>query len=190
MNGYFYDLILCPLEAMGLKKLRSHLLQYAYGKTLEIGIGTGLNLKFYPKDVSLVGIEPDEKMRLVAEKKAEHTNFLIQEGDAESLEFSDSSFDTVVGTLVFCTIPHPDKAISEVYRVLRPGGRFLLLEHVRKNTPITGRLLDFLTPAWKHVAGGCHLNRDPGTHLLNAGFKIESLSTIWGGLGKMWILRK
>lgn len=192
MNGYFYDFILRPFEAFSLKNLRSRLLSNAHGRTLEIGIGTGVNLNYYPKDVQLIGIEPDESMRSLANKKAEHNrdHFQILDGDAQSLHFADSSFDTVVGTLVFCTIPNPDKALEEVYRVLKPGGSFLLLEHVRKNTPIVGRLLDLLTPAWKHVAGGCHLNRDPSKHIQEVGFIVDSTKTLWSGLGKIWYLRK
>lgn len=190
MNGNFYDFVLAPFEILILKKLRFNLLQKAYGKTLEVGFGTGLNFPYFPNDVQYVGIEPDESMRTVAQKKALHNHLHIKEGDAQSLEFPDSTFDTVVATLVFCSIPNPDKAIEEVWRVLKPGGRFLLLEHVRRNTPIAGRLLDFFTPLWKHVAGGCHLNRDPGKHLQEVGFKIESVQTLWSGVGKVWELQK
>ncbi|MGZ3790146.1 MAG: class I SAM-dependent methyltransferase [Bacteriovorax sp.] len=190
MNGHFYDFVLRPLEALSLRGLRSHLIKHAHGKTLEVGIGTGLNLKYYPKDVQLIAIEPDESMRRMAKKRASHHHVQIKDGDAESLDFESSTFDTVVATLVFCSINNPDRAIEEVYRVLKPGGKFLLLEHVRRNTPIAGRLLDLLTPLWKHAAGGCHLNRDPSKHLQDVGFKIDSAKTLWGGLGKIWHLRK
>ena len=190
MNGKFYDFVLAPFEALFLRKLRYNLLQNAHGKTLEIGFGTGLNFPYYANDIKYVGIEPDESMRSVANKRARHFHLDIKEGDAESLEFPDASFDTVVATLVFCTIPHPDKAMEEVYRVLKPGGSFLLLEHVRRNTPITGWLLDFLTPLWKHLAGGCHLNRDPEIYILKTGFKIEVVKKLWWGLGKVWQIRK
>lgn len=190
MNGHFYDFALRPFEALALRRLRSELLSHAHGKTLEIGFGTGLNFSYYQKDVKFVGIEPDEKMRSVAQKRADHYHLQIVEGDAQNLNFENDSFDTVVATLVFCSIPDPDKAIEEVYRVLKPGGSFLLLEHVRKNTPVAGWTLDHLTPFWKHVAGGCHLNRDPSKHLKEVGFKVESCKTLWSGLGKIWILHK
>lgn len=190
MNGRFYDFFLRPFEAIALRKLRAQLLSHAHGKTLEIGFGTGLNFKHYPSDVQLIGIEPDEGMRSIAFERANQYHWQIQDGDAQSLNFDNSSFDTVVATLVFCSIPNPDKAIDEVYRVLKPGGRFLLLEHVRKNTPIAGWLLDHATPLWKHIAGGCHLNRDPSKHLKEVGFKVETVVTLWSGLGKVWHLRK
>lgn len=190
MNGNLYDFVLAPFEKLVLKKLRLKLLKKAHGKTLEIGFGTGLNFPYYSKDVQYIGIEPDEKMAQVAQKRASHYHLQIGEGDAQSLAFGDSSFDCVVATLVFCTIPDPDKAIEEVFRVLRPGGTFLLLEHVRRNTPIAGRLLDFFTPLWKQIAGGCHLNRDPSKQLIEVGFKVEAMTTLWGGMGKVWELRK
>lgn len=190
MNGNFYDFVLAPVEKLFLKKLRLELLKKAHGKTLEIGFGTGLNFPYYATDVQYIGIEPDEGMRTVAKKRASSYHLQIMEGDAQSLAFADSSFDTVVATLVFCSIPNPDKAIEEVYRVLKPGGKFLLLEHVRRNTPVAGRLLDVITPLWKHVAGGCHLNRDPSTHLNEVGFKVESVTILWRGLGKVWELRR
>lgn len=190
MNGYFYDFFLAPFEALILKHQRSALLKNAHGKTLEIGFGTGLNFPYYEHDIQYIGIEPDEGMRSVAEKKAAHYHLQIKEGDAQSLEFEDASFDTVVATLVFCSIPHPEIAISEVFRVLKPGGKFLLMEHVRRNTLVIGTILDLCTPVWKHIAGGCHLNRDPSDQLTNAGFRVHSIKILWRGLGKVWDLRK
>lgn len=190
MNGRFYDFFLAPLEAISLKRLRSKLLSHAKGKTLEIGFGTGLNFEYYPKNIQFIGIEPDEQMRSSAIKKANQYHLEIHDGDAQKLNFEDSSFDTVVATLVFCSIPNPNLALEEVYRVLKPGGQFLLLEHVRKNTLISGWLLDHLTPFWKHIAGGCHLNRDPSKKIIEVGFQVESVTVLWKGLGKIWYLKK
>jgi ubiquinone/menaquinone biosynthesis C-methylase UbiE len=190
MNGNFYDFVLAPFENLVLKKIRMDMVKSASGKTLEIGFGTGLNFPYYSQDIEFSGIEPDESMRKVAQKRADHYNFQISEGDAQALEAPDATFDTVVATLVFCTIPNPEKAIEEVWRVLKPGGKFLLFEHVRRNTPITGRFLDIATPFWKHVAGGCHLNRDPSKYLIKVGFKVVLVKTLWNGLGKVWELSK
>lgn len=190
MNGHFYDFFLAPLELFTLKRLRSKLLRHARGKTLEIGFGTGANFKYLPKNIEYIGIDPDEEMRSRAIEKAAQFHLEIHDGDAQKLNFEDSTFDTVVATLVFCSIPDPDLAIEEVYRVLKPGGQFLLLEHVRKNTPIMGWLLDHLTPFWKHIAGGCHLNRDPSKKILEVGFHVELVSTFWKDLGKIWFLKK
>lgn len=190
MNGRFYDLIMATGEKFVRGDLRAELLSHAHGRTLEIGVGTGLNFPHFPSDVQYSGIEPDESMRNVAQKKEKFFHVHVEDGDAQSLQFPDASFDTVAATLVFCSIPDPNLALREVYRVLKPGGRFLLLEHVRKNTPITGWLQDHLTPMWKHIAGGCHLNRDPEAEILRLGFTIVQKKVLWNGLGKMWIIRK
>lgn len=190
MNGHLYDFVLQPLEKFHLSKLRVDLLSAAYGKTLEIGAGTGLNFPHYPSDVQVTAIDNDESMLSASADKNLGSHVKVEVADAENLPYADNEFDTVVATLVFCSVPNPDRALSEVYRVLKPGGSFLLLEHVRKNTPIAGKVLDTLTPAWKLIAGGCHLNRDPGAKLQQLGFKTESLEVIWKGIGKIWHLKK
>ncbi|HXH75468.1 MAG TPA: methyltransferase domain-containing protein [Bacteriovoracaceae bacterium] len=190
MNGSAYDLVFQPLEFAGLHKLRAQLLSHAHGKTLEIGIGTGLNLPHYPPDVELTGVEPDDSMRKKAMKRVSPLKARITADSAMALPFHDNEFDTVVGTLVLCTIPDPALAVREVYRVLKPGGTFLLLEHVRKNTPAAGKILDLLTPLWTHLADGCHLNRDPSPLIDDAGFRTEEYKTLWTGLGKLWVLKK
>lgn len=190
MNGSFYDFVLRPLEKWELSSLRQNLLSSAHGHVLEIGAGTGLNFSHYPADADVLATDPDESMLKAAKKRAPLTHIKIEVADAEKLPFPDSSFDTVVATLVFCTVPDPDKAMEEVYRVLKPGGTFLLLEHVRKNTRVAGKVLDTLTPAWKLVAGGCHLNRDPEPKISELGFQVLSKKILWKGLGKEWRLRK
>lgn len=193
MNGKFYDFFSKPVEAFILRRVRSELLSHAHGQTLEVGVGTGANFDYYPEDAEIFAIDPDPDMRILAERKARHDplhHLSVANGNAETLFFASDSFDTVVGTLVFCTIPNPRAALEEIYRVLKPGGSFLLLEHIRKNTPVTGWLLDHLTPLWKHIAGGCHLNRDPSRTLREVGFRADHVQTLWSGLGKVWYLKK
>lgn len=190
MNGLLYDLALKPFEAFHLSRIRDELLKSAKGKTLEIGAGTGLNFSHYPARLEVIATDIDEAMLKAARKRGHESHIKIEIADAQELPYPDEAFDTVVATLVFCSIPDPEKALQEVYRVLKPGGFFLLFEHVRKNTPITGKILDGLTPVWKHIAGGCHLNRDPERTLLSLGFKTESKEVIWKGLGKIWHLTK
>jgi ubiquinone/menaquinone biosynthesis C-methylase UbiE len=190
MNGSLYDFVLKPLETFHLGHIRDELLSSARGKTLEIGAGTGLNFAHYPSGVDVVAIDTDENMLRPAMKRGSSHHIKVQVADAQYLPYPDNEFDTVVATLVFCSIPDPDKALREVYRVLKPGGSFLLLEHVRKNTPVTGKILDTLTPVWKHLASGCHLNRDPENSINVLGFKTTSRKIIWNGLGKIWHLKK
>jgi ubiquinone/menaquinone biosynthesis C-methylase UbiE len=160
--------------------MRADLLSRASGRTLEIGGGTGLNLSRYPAAIdSLVVTEPDPFMakRLRAKIDASPpSEFPVEvvEAGAERIPFGADSFDTVVSTLVFCTIADPDAAAAEVGRVLDHGGRLLLLEHVRD--PEDGRLgrwQDRLERPWGWFAAGCHPNRDTAATLRRAGFTLE-----------------
>jgi ubiquinone/menaquinone biosynthesis C-methylase UbiE len=150
-----------PLENKRFKDIRSELINSAKGKVLEIGCGTGINFDFY-KDVCVTAIEPNPVLRKTSYERASTAQIPIHviEGNAEQLPFSDNSFDTVVGTLILCTIPNPTKAIREIIRVCKPSGTILLFEHVRHENKILGALQDLLTPIWKRVCDGCHLNRD------------------------------
>lgn len=190
MNGIFYDFVLKPIESIHLTHLRDDLLIHAKGKTLEIGAGTGLNFSHYPEGLEVNATDIDPDMMKVAKKRGDHSNIRVEEADVENLPYPDQEFDTVVATLVLCSVTHPKRALSEVYRVLKPGGKLLLMEHVRKNTPVIGKMQDTLTPIWKHVAGNCHLNRDPELTLKELGLKTLSKKVIWKGLGKIWELQK
>jgi ubiquinone/menaquinone biosynthesis C-methylase UbiE len=148
----------------------------AAGDVLEIGMGTGLNLPYYRDDVRLTGIEFSSTMLELARKRAKDLGRApdLRLGDAQALEFPDESFDTVVCTLALCTIPDDRRALAEAKRVLRPGGRLLLLEHVRSPLlPIRAgqRLLEPLTLRFE----ADHLLRDPVDHLAEQGLEIETL---------------
>lgn len=190
MKGALYDLLLRPIENFGLRRLRSKLLKLSSGKTLELGAGTGLNLLHYPSTVELVASEPDPEMiRVAAEKHADCPVKWIQ-SSAETLPLASGSFDTVVATLVFCTVPDVEAGLTEAYRVLKPGGKMLLIEHVRPRNPILAVVSDALTPLWKCVAGGCHLNRNPFQALMSVGFHLIAQDEFWRGIGRIWILQK
>ncbi|KQX46595.1 class I SAM-dependent methyltransferase [Paenibacillus sp. Root444D2] len=155
-----------PLETKRFIDIRSELISKAKGEALEIGCGTGINFSFY-KDVSVTAIEPNPVLRKTSYKRASEakTSIRVIEGNAERLSFADHSFDTVVGTLVLCTIPNPVEAIREISRVCKPTGTILLFEHVRHENSVIGKLQDLLSPIWKRACDGCHLNRDT-IHLL------------------------
>ena len=159
---WFYDLAVSPLEVLGLSRRRKNLLGQAAGRVLEIGGGTGVNLPHYGTNCRLVLTEPDEAMlRRAAQRRVigERTASLAA-ADAQCLPFRSASFDMVVATLTFCTIPQPALAFREAHRVLRPAGKLLLLEHVRAARPWIVRLQNTLAPSWRILADGCHLNRD------------------------------
>jgi ubiquinone/menaquinone biosynthesis C-methylase UbiE len=158
-----YDRGFEATEAAGLREMRRDLLSEAKGRVLELGAGTGANLDLYPENVGeLVALEPDPHMakRLRANVAASPRRVSVSEAGAERLPFEDSSFDTVVSTLVFCTVVDPARALMETTRVLRPGGRLLFLEHVRSGDPSSARWQDRLEKPWRFLGDGCHCNRD------------------------------
>jgi ubiquinone/menaquinone biosynthesis C-methylase UbiE len=176
-----YDRALAGIEKGGLREMRAELLREARGRTLELGAGTGLNLEHYTDAVSdLVLAEPDPHMarrlreRLEREPPAARSVEVI-ETPAEGLPFDDGSFDTVVTTLVFCTVDNPDRAAAEAKRVLVEDGRLLYLEHVRSQRPGLGRWQDWIERPWGWIAGGCHPNRASDEVFAGAGFRIERL---------------
>jgi SAM-dependent methyltransferase len=163
-----YDRVMAASEREGLSAKRHELLADARGVTLELGAGTGLNLDHYPANVDrLVLLEPSPHMaaklraRLAAQPGGpDRPAVEVVEAGGETLPFADDEFDTVVATLVLCTIPDPAAALREVARVLKPGGELLFLEHVRSGEPRVARWQDRLETPWKWVADGCHCNRD------------------------------
>ncbi len=163
-------------ESRQERKLRGEVVGGSSGRVLEIGYGVGSNWPFLPPSVDYTGIEPDPFMRARADHhRPAGRELALLDGDAQALQFPDGSFDTVIGTLVFCTIPDRDRALSEVRRVLRPGGEFRFWEHVRANGRAGSTFQSALTPLWKRLGGGCHLNRDTEAAMRAAGFDIVDL---------------
>src|SRR6218665_3227634 len=142
-----YDFFFLRGEGGGLRDLRRRALAEASGSTLEIGAGTGLNHDLYPAAVTALTLtEPFEPMARQLQEKVASLAIPVDvvEAPAEALPFADASFDTVALTLVLCTVPEPDRALAEIARVLKPGGRFLFLEHVRAEDPGLARWQDRL----------------------------------------------
>lgn len=157
-----YEPFLALGERRGMAARRRELLAGACGRVLEIGAGTGLNLSHYPTEVdALVLTEPDPAMarrleRRVARLRPEAT---VVRAGAEELPVADGSFDTVVSTMVLCTVPDPQRAVDELRRVLRPGGRLLFVEHVRADDAREAGRQDRLNAPWRAFAAGCNCNR-------------------------------
>lgn len=172
-----YDRMLDASEVAGLRETRAELLAGASGRTLELGAGTGLNLDHYPADVELTLTEPFGPMaRHLRERlAASGRSATVLEADAEELPVPDDSQDTVVATLVLCTIPEPERALAEVARVLRPGGRLLFCEHVRSDDPATARWQDRLNRPWRFIGHGCNCNRDTVATIEASPLALESL---------------
>jgi ubiquinone/menaquinone biosynthesis C-methylase UbiE len=183
--GRLYDPVMELPENMGLRRLREQVLQSLRGRVLELGIGTGRNFPLYPSTVEgLSGIDPDQVMLRRAEKRARKAPFPVDLilVSAEQLPFEEVSFDAAVATLTFCTIPDPQRALREVRRVLKRGGEFRLLEHVRIEREPVRWAQEKATPVWKRVAGGCHLDRDTLAAVREAGFEVERVERYLGGV--------
>lgn len=178
-----YDPMMKPLESVLMGNIRRRLIGKAHGEVLEIGSGTGLNFLYYPAEAShITAIEPQKEFRersLPRMLKSDN-EFLVVEGDAENLHFASNSFDTVVSTLVFCTIPQPEKAMEEIVRVLKPGGTALFFEHVQGRHPAVRTIFDKATPLWKRVCDGCHLNRDTEALIRSTALEITERKTSAG----------
>ena len=176
--AFGYDFFFARAERGGLRELRRHALSRAAGGTLEIGAGTGLNHDLYPAAVTeLTLTEPFEPMARQLRDKAATMTLPVEvvEAPAEALPFPDASFDTVALTLVLCTVPEPDRALAEIARVLKPGGRFLFLEHVRAEEPGLARWQDRLHTPWLVFANGCHCNRDTVAAIAGSPLELERL---------------
>jgi len=174
-----YDRFLAASERAGLREQRRGALAGASGSTLEIGAGTGLNVELYPPTVTeLVLTEPSEHMASrLRGRPASVTVAEVIEAPAEKLPFGDDRFDTVAATLVLCTVPDPAGALSEVARVLKPGGRFLFLEHVRSPEPGLARWQDRLERPWKAFGVGCHCNRDTAAAIEGSRLTLDRVET-------------
>lgn len=173
-----YDRMLSGAEEAGLEEMRRQLLAGAAGRVLELGAGTGVNLDLYPAAVTeLALVEPDPHMakRLRARLDRSSRQATVLEAPAERLPYPDHSFDVAVVTLVLCTVPDPAAALAELRRVLVPGGRLLLIEHVRAEEPGTARWQDRLEKPWRFCGDGCHCNRDTAATLAAAGFETGGL---------------
>jgi ubiquinone/menaquinone biosynthesis C-methylase UbiE len=158
-----YDRAFAATEDAGLREMRREALSEARGRTIDLGAGTGANLELYPEAVSeLVLAEPDPHMaKQLYEKLARSPRSAdLVEASAERLPFEDSSFDTAVFTLVLCTVPDPQAALTEAARILKPGSKLLFIEHVRAEDAGLARWQDRLEKPWRFIGDGCHCNRD------------------------------
>jgi len=171
-----YDRMLASQEKGYLGAVRKEMLKDVSGDVLEIGAGTGANFQYYGAGAKVVATEPDPYMMERAQKRAAESdkNIELKSAPAEALPFPDASFDYVIDTLVLCSVKDQRKALSEMKRVLRPGGELRLYEHVRYENPAGALMQNIISPAWQWVGAGCHPNRDTGRALREAGFEVLS----------------
>jgi ubiquinone/menaquinone biosynthesis C-methylase UbiE len=176
LSALIYEPILWWAERSGMAQRRRRLLGAARGRVLEIGAGTGLNVPHYPTHLDrLVLAEPERHMaqRLERRLRSEDSRAEVIRAPAEVLPFDDGSFDTVVSTLVLCTVEDPIAALEEIRRVLHPEGSLLFLEHVRADSPRLARWQRRLHDPWQSFADGCNCDRRTLDHLRQAGFTVS-----------------
>jgi len=183
--GFYEDRILPHLVNLTMRNrrlipYRERVISAAEGRVLEIGVGSGLNLPLYGAQVrEVLGLEPAPRLLGMSRRLASRLSLSVKfiEGSAETIPLDDRSIDTVVTTWTLCTIPAVIQALHEVRRVLRPDGQLLFVEHGLAADANVRKWQDWLTPAWKRIGGGCHLNRPIRTIVENAGFVITQLET-------------
>jgi ubiquinone/menaquinone biosynthesis C-methylase UbiE len=185
----FYERFLLPgitdwcCGSKPVRKQREKIVPLAEGRVLEVGIGSGRNLPFYDRDkvTRLWGLEPSAEMRRLAEPVARRARLAVEWLDlpGEQIPLEDGSIDTVVVTYTLCSIAVPEAAVRQMARVLAPGGTLLFCEHGAAPDPAVRRWQDRVTPIWKRLGGGCHLNRDIPAILEDGGFRPEDLETMY-----------
>ena len=177
LGAWVYDCTLSRAEQACLGEWRRELLARAHGDVLEIGAGTGANLAHYPPAVRrLVLAEPDAGMRNRLKRKVgEREDVTVVDATAEAIPLPDRAFDVVVSTLVLCSVESPGRSLAEVWRVLRPGGCLLFLEHVAADFPGRLRWQRLLEPGWRLMAGNCHLTRRTEDAITEMGFALDGV---------------
>ena len=190
-QALWYDLQEMPMEFFARRLRRRLWANVDGGRLLEVGVGTGRNLPYHPPQREVTAIDISPKLLAKAARKARKRGQPVALGlmDAQRLAFADGSFDSAASTFVFCSVPDPLVGLAEVRRVLKPGGRFLLLEHVRLKNRILGWIMDRLNPIAVRLSGA-NINRDTVGNVAKAGFEVVGVDSHMGGLVKLIEARK
>jgi ubiquinone/menaquinone biosynthesis C-methylase UbiE len=180
LSPALYELALVPIERSAIGRERRRLVPAARGRVLDVGAGTGANFPLYAADARPVAVDVDPAMLARAGRRPGAPRLVV--ADAGKLPFPDRSFETVIFTLVLCSVPAPAAAVREARRVLVPGGRLVVVEHVKAPGPVLARAQRLLSPAWSRLAGGCRLDRDTAHTLEREGFTPAEGSLAWRGV--------
>jgi ubiquinone/menaquinone biosynthesis C-methylase UbiE len=178
--AFLYNFMEWPVENLRFKGWRNRLRDKIAGpRILEIGVGTGKNMSYYPSGVSITAVDFSSAMLARAERRARqlHAPVNLLQMDAQQLGFPDSVFDTVFATFVFCSVPDPVQGLSELRRVCKPGGRLLLLEHMRPGNPLLGMIFDAINPLTVRMTGA-NINRRTLENVQKAGWRLLSVEDL------------
>lgn len=183
--GFYDDRIVPHLVRLSMRQAtlvpyRRRLIPTAAGRVVEIGVGTGENLRLYSTQADrVIALDPSSRLLSMAREAAQEATVPVElmKGSAQELPLADKCADTVVMTWTLCSIPDPSRALREIRRVLAESGRLLFVEHGRSPDPKVSRWQDRLTPFWKRMTGGCHLNRPMRLLIEEAGFRLEGIDT-------------
>ncbi len=181
-----YDRLERRIETQRFQQWRTMLWSHVRGpRVLEIGVGTGKNMPFYRQDWQITAIDLSPRMLEQAKRRAEreHVAVDLRLADAQALPFADASFDTVIATFVFCSVPDPAQGLREVVRVLAPFGQLLLLEHVLSHKAFLRPLMHLVNPLMVRMSGA-NINRETLQNVERAGFAIQHVDDLWGDIFK------
>ncbi len=187
-----YDLCETVTEAFGYRKWRKLLWSKVEGvQILEVGVGTGKNFYYYLPDVVVTAIDFSDRMLKRAKDRASEQKVKVhlQQMDVQNLDFADNTFDTVVASFVFCSVPDAVRGLREVYRVCKPGGQIILLEHVLSTNPVLGWLMNLANPLAVRIRGA-NINRRTVENVLTSGLRIEQVTDLFAGIFKLIEARK
>ena len=177
LRAKLYDI--CEGSELRRGASKSELFQGMRGRVLFVAVGTGVDIPHFPPSLEIVAVDISKEMLRRAEaRRAKYVgNLQLVEADAMNLAFPEASFDTVATSCTYCSVPDPMRGLRDLYRVLRPGGRLLMFEHVRSRTPIFGLTLDLMTLWTRRL--GTEMNRDTVGNVLRAGFKIIRIDSVY-----------
>jgi ubiquinone/menaquinone biosynthesis C-methylase UbiE len=185
-----YDLLEAPMEFIAQSSLREKVFSKVEGKVLEVGIGTGKNIEYYPPGTEVVGIDFSEKMLEKARKKLNKakTKVKLLEMDVQDMDFEDNTFDTVVTTCVFCSVPDPIKGLKEIKRVCKADGKIIMLEHIRSENLILAKFMDLINPI-PLILWGANINRRTVENVKRVGLNIINIEDVATSLVKLIVAR-